>query len=117
MILSTLVRIALALWGGWGAAGIAAAAAIVWTVKNVVFLSSYSEVVLRLRWWTFYAPLLAGINLAGRWVPQLWWPESWLAIGVAATAIGAAYGVIAYALSLNRSDRDLLWSLLNRRSP
>jgi hypothetical protein len=77
---------------------------------------------MRLRWWAFYAPLIAGalgtlgIALAGRCVSQLWWPTSWLALGVLATAIGAAYGVIAYAICLNLSDRDLLWSLVSRRS-
>jgi membrane protein EpsK len=116
------LAIAFARWGGWGATGVAAAAAIVWTIKNVVCLSSYSAVVMRQSWWTFYPPLVTGalstlgITLAGRWVSQLWWPQSWFTLGVAAAVIGAAYGVIAYAFSLNRSDRDLLWSLVDRRS-
>ena len=105
-----------------GIAGVAAATAIVWTIKNVVFLSSYTAVVMRLRWWAFYAPLVAGalgalgIALAGRFAAQLWWPASWLALGVLATAITGTYCVIAYTISLNRADRELLWSFLSRRS-
>ena len=121
-VANVALAVAFARWTGWGVAGVAAASALMYTIRNAVFLSSYSAVVMRLRWWSFYAPLLAGalgtlaIALAGRGVSQVWWPTSWLALAVLATAIAAAYGVIAYAISLNRSDRDLLWSLLIRRS-
>lgn len=121
-VVNAVLAIALARWGGWGAAGVAAAGAIVWTIRNAVFLSSYSAVLMRLRWWTFYSPPAAGalgtlcIALAGRFVSQLWWPTSWLALGAMAAAIAGLYGVIACAISLNRSDRELLWSFLNWRS-
>ena len=105
-------------WGGLGAAGVAAAAAIVWTIRNAVLLSSYAAVLLRMPWWAFYPPLTAGalgtlsIALVSRFFSRLWWPESWLALGVMAVAISTAYGVIAYAVSLNRSDRALILDLL-----
>jgi membrane protein EpsK len=108
--------------GGWGLAGIAAASALIYTIRNAVFLSIYSSVVMRLRWFSFFTPLLAGalgtlgIALAGRVAWHLWWPASWLALGGAAAVIAVAYAVIAYAFSLSRSDRDLLWSLLNGHS-
>jgi membrane protein EpsK len=114
--------IAVARWGGWGVAGVAATTALIYTIRNAVFLSGYSAAVMRLQWCTFYTPLLAGmlgtlgIALTGRFVSQIWWPASWLALGASATAISAAYGVIAYAICLNRSDRDLLWSFLSRKS-
>lgn len=117
------VNVALAIafvrWGGFGVGGVAAAAAIVWTIRNAVLLSSYASVLLRLPWWAFYPSLTAGalgtvsIALVSGFVSQLWWPTSWLALGVVATAIAVAYGVVAYAISLNRSDRDLLFSLLH----
>jgi membrane protein EpsK len=119
------VNIALAIcfvrWGGLGAAGVAAAAAIVWTIRNAVLLSSYAAVLMGVRWWAFYPPLTAGalgtlsIALISRCASQLWPPTSWLALGALATATGAAYGIIAYAISLNTSDRGLLRSFLNRR--
>jgi membrane protein EpsK len=113
--------IAVARWGGWGVAGVAAASALMYTIRNAVSLSSYTGVVMRLRWWAFYTPLLAGalgtlgVALASRFVSQLWWPTSWLALGVLATAIAAAYCLFACTISLDRADRDLLWSFLKRR--
>ena len=121
-VANVVLAIALARWSGWGVAGVAAAAVIVWTIKNVVFLSCYSAVLMGLRWWTFYPPLIAGalgtmgIALAGRFVSHLWCPASWFGLGAMATAIAGAYGVIAWAISLDRSDRDLLLSFLMRRS-
>jgi membrane protein EpsK len=107
---------------GWGLGGVAAAAAIVWTIKNAVFLPSYCAVVMGLRWWTFHPLLIAGalgtlgVALAGRFASQFYQQTNWLALGAAAIAVSAAYCVIAYVISLNRSDRDLLWSFLHRRS-
>jgi membrane protein EpsK len=116
------LAIALAHWAGWGVAGVAAAAAIAWTIKNVFLLSSYSASVMNLKWWTFYAPLTAGafgtlgIALAGRITTQFWWPSSWFDLGLMASGITMIYCLLSLALSLNRSDRELLWSLIGRRS-
>lgn len=116
------LAIALARWSGWGAAGVAVAAALIYTIRNALFLSSYSAIVMGLAWGAFFAPLFAGalgtlgVALASRFLLQFWWPTSWLALGGSAAAIGAAYGVIVYAFSLDRSDRELLWSFINWRS-
>ncbi|MCP9234257.1 hypothetical protein NMG46_29375 [Mesorhizobium sp. LMG 17147] len=115
------LAIALARWSGWGVVGVAAAAAIVWTIKNCLFTSSYCATLLRLPWWSFYAPLTAGalgtlaIGFAGRFISQLWWPPNWLALGAMAVTIAVLYSIVAYFLSLNRSDRELLWSILDGR--
>jgi membrane protein EpsK len=117
-----VLAFAFARWGGWGVAGVAAAAAIVWTIKNMLFLVGYCTVLMNLRWWAFYVALVAGalgtlgIALAGMIVSQLWWPATWFTLGAMATGIAALYGIVAYAISLNRSDRELLWSFLDRRS-
>jgi membrane protein EpsK len=106
----------------WGVAWVAAAYALIYTIRNAVFLSSYCAVVMRLPRQAFYTPLLSsalgtlGVAFAAQVVSQLWWPNSWLILSVSAMAVGMAYSVIAYAISFNRSDRDLLWSLLNRKS-
>jgi membrane protein EpsK len=116
------LAIALARWMGWGLGGVAAAAAIVWTIKNAVFLPGYCAVVMGIRWWTFYPLLIAGalgtlgVALAGRFASQFWPPTNWLALGVAAAVVSATYCVIAYLISLNCSDRNLLWSFLQRKS-
>lgn len=115
------LAIALARWSGWGVAGVAAAAAIVWTIKNCLFLSSYCATLLRFPWWSFYVPLTAGalgtlaVAFAGRFVSQLWWPSNWLALGAMAVTIAVLYSIIAYFLCLNRLDRELLWSILDGR--
>lgn len=120
-VLNVILAMAFARWSGWGAVGVAAAGAIVWTIRNLVFLSGYSAVIMGLRWWTFYGPLIGGlvgtlgVALVGRLILQLWWPSGWLALGAMAAAISALYGIFAYAFALNHSDRDLLWSLLRRK--
>lgn len=117
-----ILVIALALWSGWGVVGIAAAGAIVWTIRNVVFLSSYAAFVMDLRWWAFYWPVAIGmlstlcISLAGKLVAHFWLPKSWPELFLCSAAIGTAYLIIAYATVLNRENRDLLWSLLTRRA-
>jgi membrane protein EpsK len=121
-IANVALAIAFARWSGWGVAGVAAATAIVWTIKNALFLSTYSALLMRLRWWEFYAPLTAGalgtlgVALAGRFVSHLWWPASWVSLGFVSAAVSIAYCAIALAVSLNGSDRALLSSLMRRRS-
>jgi membrane protein EpsK len=121
-VVNIVLAVAIARWGIWGVAGVAAAAAVIRTLKNVVFVSSYSAVVMGLRWWTFYAPLVAGalgtlgISLIGRLVTNLWWPASWLSLGGMAAGVAIAYGIIALTVCINRSDREFLWSFVNRRS-
>ena len=85
--------IALAIWSGCGVAGVAAAGAIVWTVRNAVFLSSYAAFVMGLRRSAFYWPLTIGmlstlcISLAGKLATHFWLPKSWLEIIVCGAAI------------------------------
>jgi membrane protein EpsK len=115
------LAIALARYSGWGMCGVAAAAAIVWTIKNAVFMTSYGSFVMHLPWWTFYRPVIAGalgtvtVALVGRFTSELFVPHNLIALGSIAAAISGMYGVSAYSFLLNRRDRDLLWSLLQRR--
>ena len=103
---NVILALAFAKWGGWGAAGVAAAAAITWTAKNVGFLSVYTAVLMKRRWWVFYSPLLAGglctfgIGLISAYVSWLWRPESWLALGTLASAIGLVFAAFAYFVCL-----------------
>jgi membrane protein EpsK len=116
------LAIALARWMGWGLGGVAAATAIVLTIKNAAFLPSYCAVVMGLRWWSLYPLLIPGalgtlgVTLTGQLASQLFQLTNWLALGAAATGISAAYCVTVYVISLSRSDRDLLWSLLHQKS-
>ncbi len=117
LVLALLV----ARWTG-SATGVAAAAAIVWTIKNVGILSSYGAATMGMRWWAFYAPVLCSglytlaVGLSSVCVAQLWWPQSWLDLIVLSGAIALVYCAVVYALSLDRTDRQWLWSLFRRRS-
>jgi membrane protein EpsK len=112
------LAITLARWGVWGAVGVAAVSAIVLTVKNLFFLSGYSAHVMHLRWWTFYPTLVAGavgtlaVGLGGYSLTQIWWPDNWFGLGGMVIAVSLGYGVIAYLVSLNREDRQILSSLI-----
>jgi membrane protein EpsK len=115
------LAVALARWSGWGMCGVAAAAAIVWTLRNAVFMSSYGALVMGLPWWRLYQPLIAGA-LGTIGVAMISWfgwhlfvPNNWITLGMMATVISGIYGVSAYLMSLNRRDRDLLWSFLPQR--
>lgn len=107
---------------GWGLIGVAAAAALVWTVKNAVLLSGYSAVVAGLRWWTFLPPLapglagLLGVTVAGQLLTDLHPPTGIVSLAATAGAVAGAYGVVAYALLLAPSDRRLLRGLIPRSS-
>jgi membrane protein EpsK len=119
---NTCLAIALARWTGWGICAVAAAASIAWTIRSAAFMTIYGAIVMDLRWWSFYPPLIAGvlgtvgIAAAGRLASHFCAQTDWLSLGVTATAISVAYTVAAYTISLNRSDRQLLWSFQQRTS-
>jgi membrane protein EpsK len=121
-VANVILALILTRWSGLGLAGIAAAPAIVWTIKNVGFLSGYSSVLLGLRWWTFFIPLAPGglsmLGVAGvsAVVLRYWQPESWLSLGLQSCALALAYGGIAYVFCLNPSDRVFLRSFFWRAS-
>ena len=121
-VLNIPLAIVFARLSGWGVAGVAAATACIWTVRNFAFLPSYSAKIMGLPWWTFYGPLIRGalatviialVSLAAR---QIWSPATWLSLGATATVIGALYCFAAYFINLNRSDRELLRDLVGRKA-
>lgn len=86
VIAYVILVIAVARWSEWGVAGVAATGAMVWTIRNAVFLSSYAAFVMGLRRSAFYWPLTIGtlstlcISLARKLTTHLWLPKSWLEI-------------------------------------
>lgn len=107
---------------GWGLAGVPAAAALVWTVRNVFFVSSRSAVLLGLRWYAFNGHLsigllgMAGVAALGRILCVLWWPADWLSLASFAAVIAIAYGAFAYFIFMTKADRELVSSVLAKRS-
>lgn len=107
---------------GWGLAGVPAAAALVWTVRNVLFVSSRSGVLLGLRWYAFNGHLaigllgMAGVAALGRILCALWWPTDWLSLASFAAMITIAYGAFAYFIFITKADRELIASVFASRS-
>lgn len=104
-------------WTSWGVLGVAASTAIVYAIKNLFFLSSYSAHVMKLHWYTFYSTLLGGaigtvaVALCTYTLARVWWPESWLALGVLAVVVSIGYAIAAYIVSLSQEDRRFLFRL------
>lgn len=121
-VANVLLALALTASYGWGLAGVAAAMALVWTAKNVVFLAVYSAFVTGLRWWTFLRPLapglasLLGITLAGRVLTDAYAPSTWPALTALGAGVALAYAAAAYACLLTPTDRRDLRSLVGRRA-
>lgn len=114
------LAIGLIRWTGLGMAAVAAASAITWLIRNLVFLNTYSAIVSGQRWWTFSPALLAGaactvgVALAGRLIVRLWHPETWVALGAWAVGVAVSYAAILYLVGLDSRDRELLRTLLRR---
>jgi membrane protein EpsK len=103
---------------GWGALGIAAASALVLTLKNMLFTPIYAATIQKLPWWTFMSTIFPGILAAlftagiAYGTAQLMSVHSWFnLIGVGGT-IGLVYTLTVYFLILNKRDRRLLVTLL-----
>lgn len=113
------LAIALALWGPWGAVGVAVAGAVCWTAKNVAFLSVYSARLMGMRWWVFLPSLggaalaTLGVAVAGWLVATTWPPTSWSSLLGAMILTGLVVSILL-AAGIGRADRDLIFSLLKR---
>jgi membrane protein EpsK len=112
------LAILLARWGIWGAAGVAAATALVWTAKNGVYMPIYTARAMNLRWWIFMPRLIASVaGTALAWglaygVTLVRMPDSWLTLGASAAAVSLVYALIIWAWGLNGDDRALLKALM-----
>ncbi len=105
---------------GWGAIGIAASTAIVLTIRGVFFLPAYSAIVMKLRWWIFYPPLVAGavgsllVSLLSYGITMVLWPRNLLNLGLLSIAVSVGYGMIAYLLALNAEEKRFVLGLLDQ---
>jgi membrane protein EpsK len=118
------LAILLAQWGNWGAAGVAAAGAIVWSLKNVAFVPIYTAKILERPWWSFLpsvsaaliGTLFAGAIAYGLTLVRM--PDSWFALAAAAGVVSLLYFLGVLTLGLSPADRALVKTLLPQlRSP
>jgi membrane protein EpsK len=116
------LAVALALWANWGVLGVAAATAIVWTLKNTLILPVYAARVLGLDWWAFLprlaggAAAVLGIALAGRALAAEWPPLDWISLAAMAGTISALYLIILIGFIIRPDDRKLISRLILRRA-
>lgn len=103
---------------GWGAIGIAAAGAVVLTVKNALFTPIYAAHIQKLPWWTFMTAMLpatiANLVVAGLVyaLTQVISIRSWFVLGGIGGLVGVIYGSVVYFGVLRPEERKLLWTLL-----
>ncbi|MGX1743791.1 lipopolysaccharide biosynthesis protein [Bosea sp. NPDC055353] len=121
-VVNIVLAVALALWAKWGVLGVAAATAIVWTLKNTLILPVYAARVLGLDWWAFLprlaggAAAVLGIALACRALAAEWPPLDWISLAAMASAISALYLIILIGLIIRPDDRKLISRLILRRA-
>jgi membrane protein EpsK len=119
-LVNIALAVALARWSGLGIAGVAAAAALVWTVKNVGFLAIYGAAVLGARGGPSARPCCPGSPACwaspsrDAWSWRRGGPQTWLDLAGVGAAISTAYGLAALAVLVDRSDRGLLWRMVRR---
>lgn len=117
---SILLALALALWGGWGMVGVAAAGAACWCLRNVAFLSTYTARLMGMPWWTFLPGLAAtalatlGVAAAGRIVAQAWPLHTWPLLLSAMTVTGLLAAALVAAFGLTPADRSFIRGVLKR---
>jgi membrane protein EpsK len=101
-------------WHGFGALGITASTAAMLIIKNVFFLSGYSAHVMKLRWWTFYRPLIGcailtlGVGMASYCLTQLWPVQNWSSLIEMSLGIFLVYVITVYILVLHSKDKQFV---------
>jgi len=96
---------------GWGMYGVAAASAIMLTLKNIVFTPWYAGRILQRPTWTFLAPLAwalaagAGAALGGLALSSILPAYSWPHLLAAGLALALPYAALAFFVVMRQSER------------
>ena len=104
----------------WGLYGVAAAGAMAWTLKNLLFTSIYAALVIGCPWTTFLKTLVSNLYLsagtAGLGLLLVWWwhPPGWAGLAGAAFLLAAVYSVIAYRFVLSAKERAIVLQFAGR---
>lgn len=109
-------------WGkycGWGVYGVAAAGAVILTLKNMVFTPVYAAHILGIPYTTFIKPVGAGVFLAGVGTAVGWGLcrvmviNGWLGLFIAGSL--GLFAAFTIAWLILGKDRSMLVSLLKAR--
>jgi membrane protein EpsK len=118
--LNLSLAVALSWWGGWGMIGVAVAGAVTLTLKNAVFTPLYCARIQSCPLWYFLPGLLPGIagtaavGASAYVISDVFAVDSWTVLALWSLGLSLAYATAAWAVTLNRGDRELLMSFVAR---
>ncbi|MCA9971851.1 MAG: oligosaccharide flippase family protein [Anaerolineales bacterium] len=122
-LVTGVLNLGLALWWvnwGRGGMGVAAAGALVLTLKNALFMPLYNAHIQRLPWRTFVLRLLPGavglgvVGGASVAAARLVALDSWWALGTAVCLLSGGYLLLVYRIGLTAQERALLRAVIRR---
>lgn len=105
---------------GWGMYGVAAAGAIMLTLKNAVFTPLYNAHCLKVPWYSFLREIIISVaatvilTFASWSLSQIISLHGWWRMIFAGTAISVVWCVFAYFVLLNSTDRGQVHRMLPR---
>lgn len=108
---------------GWGMYGVAAAGAIVLTLKNAIFTPLYGARILGKRWHTFIISMLPGviasmiIAMCSFLIANRVNPSGWFELVACFGIISLIYVLISFFIVLRHDERNLLLSFLPFSGP
>jgi O-antigen/teichoic acid export membrane protein len=120
-IVNALLAVTLPLAFGWGVYGVAAAGAIVLTLKNALFTPWYASRVLGTKATTFNRAMLPGmvgmvfVAAMSFTVSSLFSISGWFALILAGTPVAAVYLLVCWIWGLDTAERQILLGMLPRR--
>jgi membrane protein EpsK len=112
------LAVLLAIWGKWGAVGVALAVAVAWTAKNALYMPVYTARIMELPWWAFLPTLSASVigtlfvGLVSYGLTLCRMPDNWLTLAGSGASVSLVYTLGVWAIGLNRADRQLLRKML-----
>ncbi len=119
-VLNLALTISFAKYLHWGVLGVAAASAIVLTLKNALFTPIYAALILQQPWYLFLRSYVLGLffflgsTLVGVGLNHYIRPQSWAQLAGVAGGMGVAGSIVAWHV-LSRRDRHQVVHLLPER--
>ncbi len=115
--LNVVLAILLAVSAGWGVYGVAAAGAVMLTVKSVFFEPVYSAWIIGEKWWLFSREILLALLMTSATAGVAFLIASarnisgWTGLVMTGMGITPLYAILVWVLAFNKEEREkaLLW--------
>jgi membrane protein EpsK len=115
---NVVLAVVFAKWGKFGYLGVAISSAIVWTIKNSIFMPIYTSRIMNLSWWTFLPPLFPGligtiiVGIASYGLSLIQSPTGWLELIGSALFVSISYFLVVWVFGLDHDNKKLIYELL-----